>query len=145
MASKKRRSNQDLDSLIPALKSEEKHLEDLLADARARGEAMVQAAEARAAARVQAARQALPGILQAEHESRRAALESSAAEAARAETEKTGELERRARAAMEPTVKYIVALVWPGARQDPPGAAPNPPGAAPNPPGAAPNPPGAAR
>jgi len=130
MASKKRRSNQDLDSLIPALKSEEKHLEDLLADARARAEAMVQDAEARAAARVQAARQALPGILQAEHESRRASLESSAAEAGRAETEKTQELERRARAAMDATVQYIVGLVWPGAARNPPGAARNPPGAA---------------
>ena len=130
MARKKRRSNQELDSLIPALKSEEKHLEDLLADARARAEAMVQDAEARAAARVQAARQALPGILQAEHESRRASLESRAAEAGRAETEKTQELEHRARAAMDATVQYIVGLVWPGARQDPTGVAPNPPGVA---------------
>ncbi len=137
MARKKQRSNQQLDSLIPALKSEEKHLEDLLADTRARAEQIVRDGEARAAARLQAARQALPGILQAEHESRRAALESRAAEAARAETEKTRELERRARVAMDATVEYIVSLVWPGARQNPPGAAQNPPGVAQNPPGVA--------
>jgi hypothetical protein len=125
MAREKHRSKQELDSLIPTLKSEEKHLSDLLAETRERADAMVRDAEARAAARIQAARDELPGTIEAERRARHAALVSSAAEAARAETEKTRELERRARAAMDAVVRYIVSLVWPGA------APPGPPSAAP--------------
>ncbi len=58
---KQKRAKQELDSLIPTIKSEEKRLEDLLVEARARAEGMVRDAEAQAAARIQAARQALPG------------------------------------------------------------------------------------
>lgn len=109
----KHRAKQELDSLIPAIKSEEKHLEDLLAETRTRAEAMLRDAEAQAAAQVQAAREALPGVLETERQVRQAGLEAKAAEAARAEKQKSIELERRARAAMEATVKYIVSIVWP--------------------------------
>jgi multidrug efflux pump subunit AcrA (membrane-fusion protein) len=80
----------------------------------------VRDAEAQAAARIQAARQALPGILQAERDARRAALVRKAEEAARTEEEKTRALQQSARAAMEKTVAYIVSLVWPGMRPNPP-------------------------
>ena len=113
MAREKHRSKQELDSLIPTLKSEEKHLSDLLAQERAHAEGIVRDAEARAAARIQSARDELPGAMDAERRARHAALASRAAEAARAEKEKTRELERRARAAMDATVRFIVSLVWP--------------------------------
>ena len=115
MPKQKPRIRQELDSLIPTIKSEEKHLSDLLAEARARAEAIVRDAEAEAAARIQEARDELPGAMNTERRARHAALVSRAAEAARAETEKTRELERRARAAMDATVRFIVSLVWPGA------------------------------
>lgn len=114
MPKHKPRGAQQLDSLIPTIKGEEKHLQELLADAHARAEAIVRDAEARAAARIQAERLALPGIVEAERRARHASLESRAAEEARAETQKTRELERRAHAAMDSVVAYIVSLVWPG-------------------------------
>ncbi|MGA2379436.1 MAG: hypothetical protein ABSG85_09025 [Spirochaetia bacterium] len=120
MAKQKKRLKQELESLIPTIKHEERHLEDLLVDARARADGIVRDAEAQAAARIQAARQALPGILQAERDARRAALVRKAEEAARTEEEKTRALQQSARAAMEKTVAYIVSLVWPGMRPNPP-------------------------
>jgi hypothetical protein len=127
---KQKRAKQELDSLIPTIKSEEKHLEDLLVETRARAEGMVRDAEAQAAARIQSARQALPAILEAERRARHASLETRAAEAARAETQKTLELERRARAAMEAAVRYIVSIVWPATGRNPSVGPENPPGAA---------------
>ena len=120
MPKQRRRPKQELDSLIPAIKSEEKHLEDLLAEARVRVDGIIRDAEAQAAERIKAAQLALPGVLEAGRRSRHAAVESMAAEAAREETQKTRDLEHRARASMDATVRYIVSLVWPGAAQDPP-------------------------
>jgi len=114
---KPKRAKQELESLIPTIKNEEKHLEDLLGDTRSRADGIVKDAEAQAAARIQEARQALPGILQAERDARRAALVRKAEEAARTETERAHGLEQSARAAMDAAVAYIVSLVWPGARK----------------------------
>ena len=113
MPKQRRRPKQELDSLIPTLKSEEKHLEDLLGEARARVDEIIRDAEAQAAERIRAEQLALPGILEAARRSRHAALEGRAAQAAQAETEKTRELEQRAQVSMEATVQYIVSLVWP--------------------------------
>jgi hypothetical protein len=116
MAKQKKRAKQELESLIPTIKDEESHLEAMLGDTRARADAIVRDAEEQAAALIQSARTALPGILQAERDARRAAMVRRAEEAARTEREKTGELETRARAAMESAVTYIVSLVWPAGR-----------------------------
>jgi vacuolar-type H+-ATPase subunit H len=113
MARQKQPSRQQLDSLIPAIKTEEKRLDDLLAEARARAEAMVREAEQQAAARVETARDSLPAFLEAERESRRAAMERKAAQAAAEEEVRARALEKRARDSMEATADYIVSLVWP--------------------------------
>jgi len=120
MPKQRRRPKQELDSLIPAIKSEEKHLEDLLAQARVRVDGIIRDAEAQAAQQIKAAQLALPGLLEEGRRARHAAVESRAAEAAREETQKTRDLERRARVSMDATVRYIVSLVWPGTAQDPP-------------------------
>ena len=122
MAKQIKRPKVELESLIPTIKHEEMHLEDLLGDARARADSIVRDAEAQAAARIQAARQALPRILQAERDARRAALVHRAEEAARTEEEKTRALQQSARAAMDKTVVYIVSLVWPATGPQPPAA-----------------------
>jgi vacuolar-type H+-ATPase subunit H len=120
MPRQKPRVAQELDSLIPTLKSEEKRLQELLADARARADGIVHDAEARAGEAVQAARRDLPAFIEGQRRARRAELESGAAEAARGETEKTRQLQARARAAMDEAVRYIVSLVWPVAPDPPP-------------------------
>ena len=116
MPKQKKRAKHELESLIPTIKNEESRLEDLLADARARADGIVRDAEAQAAALTASARTALPGILQAERDARRAAMVRKAEESAHTETENTRAVEDRARAAMEETVSYIVSLVWPGSR-----------------------------
>jgi vacuolar-type H+-ATPase subunit H len=124
MAKQKKPAKHELESLIPTIKDEESHLEEMLGDTRARADGIVRDAEAQAAALIQSARKALPGILQAERDARRAALVRRADEAARTEEEKTREIGSRARAAMEQTVDYIVSLVWPGGQRP---ASPKPP------------------
>jgi vacuolar-type H+-ATPase subunit H len=124
MAKQTKRPKQKLESLIPAVKNEEKRLESQLGDALARTESIVEDARAQAAALIESTRKALPGILQAERDARRAALQRRAEEAARTETERTGALQARAREAMDAAVAYIVSLVWPGAPSDPPGESP---------------------
>jgi hypothetical protein len=114
MAKQKKRTTHELESLIPTIKNEERHLDDLLGDARARAAGIVRDAEAQAAALIESTRTAIPGILQAERDARRAALVQKAEEAARVEVERTRAVEKSARAAMERTVAYIVSLVWPG-------------------------------
>jgi len=104
-----------LDSLIPALKTEEKRLEDLLAEARARAAALVQEAERQADARIAEARQALPAFLDAERRSRQAALERRAAQHAAEEERRAVDTERRGRSGLDEAADYIVSLVWPGA------------------------------
>jgi vacuolar-type H+-ATPase subunit H len=116
MPRQKPRVAQELDSLIPTIKSEEKRLQELLADARARADAIVRDAEARAAEAIEAARRELPALVETRRRERHAELESRAAEAARGETERTRALEIHARAAMDAAVRHIVSLVWPVAR-----------------------------
>jgi vacuolar-type H+-ATPase subunit H len=113
----KKRTKHELESLIPAIKNEERHLDDLLGDARARAVGVVRDAEAQAAALIESTRTAIPGILRAERDARHAALVRKAEEAARVEVERTRAVENTARAAMERTVAYIVSLVWPRARK----------------------------
>ena len=119
MAKQQKRAKQELESLIPTIKVEEKRLEDLLGDARAQAEAIVRSAQTGADELIESTRKALPGILQAEREARRAALVRRAEEAAGAEAERTRALERTGRESMKATVSYIVSLVWPGAPSPP--------------------------
>jgi hypothetical protein len=116
MARQKQPSRQQLDSLIPAIKTEEKRLDDLLVEVRAQVEGMIKDAEQQAAARVESTRESLPALLEAERESRRAAMESKAAQSAAEEERRARAIEERARAAIDATADYIVSLVWPGAR-----------------------------
>jgi hypothetical protein len=121
MAKQQKRAKQELESLIPTIKVEEKRLEDLLGDARAQAEAIVRSAQTGADELIESTRKALPGILQAEREARRAALVRRAEEAAGAEAERTRALEQTGRESMKVTVSYIVSLVWPGAPSPPQG------------------------
>jgi vacuolar-type H+-ATPase subunit H len=116
MARQKQPTRQQLDSLIPAIKTEEKRLDELLVEARAQAEAKVREAEQQAAARVEAARESLPAFLETEHKSRRAAMERKAAQAAAEEELRARALEKRANDSMQATADYIVSLVWPGAQ-----------------------------
>ncbi len=113
MPKQKQRPRQ-LDSLIPTIKTEERHLDDLLTEARSRAERIVRDAEAQAAERIEYARKALPGLLEAEREARRAALERNAAAAAAEEEAREADVQRRGRAALEEAAQLIVSLVWPG-------------------------------
>ncbi len=114
MAKQKQPTRQQLDSLIPAIKTEEKRLDDLLVEARAKAQGMIQAAEQEAAARIESTRESLPAFLEAQRESRRTAMERKAAQSAEEEEGKARAAEKRARAAMDATADYIVSLVWPG-------------------------------
>ena len=122
MARQRQPSRQQLDSLIPAIKTEEKRLEDLLADTRARVREMVSNAEHQAAARIEEAREALPAFLKKQRESRMAAMEAKAAQLATEEERRALEVEERARASLDAAADYIVSLVWPGDRTDASGA-----------------------
>ena len=118
MARQKQPTRQQLDSLIPAIKTEEKRLEELLAETRARAHEMVRSAEDQAAARIEEAREALPGFLDAQREARRAAMETKAAQSAAEEERRSVQVEERARASLEAAADYIVSLVWPGGTED---------------------------
>jgi len=117
---KQKPTRQQLDSLIPAIKTEEKRLDDLLAEARAQAEAMVRDAEERARVRIESARESLPALLTSERESRRAAMEATAARSSAEEESRARALEDRAHAAMTGAADFIVSLVWPGGCKDAP-------------------------
>ena len=117
MPKQKQRPRQ-LDSLIPTIKTEERRLDDLLTDARARADRLVRDAETQAAARIEAAQAGLPQMLAAERQARLGAMEKQA-EAAAAELQgRQAELERRARAALEEAARFIVSVVWPDTGQE---------------------------
>jgi vacuolar-type H+-ATPase subunit H len=116
MAKRRERTRKELGSLIPEIKTEEHHLDDLLSGARAEAERIFQDAEAEADSRVRAARVALPRIIAAERESRTAGMHREAAAAARAEEERTRVQETAATAAIDDAVAYVVSLVWPEKR-----------------------------
>ena len=113
MEKKQKRGKQELESLIPTIKDEEKHLDDLLESARAQAERLIAEAEKDAEERVRRARQELPQLLAAEREMRLAALQSRAGEELRAARESTRDLEKAAAGRMEKTVASIVSRVWP--------------------------------
>jgi len=118
MARQKQPSRQQLDSLIPAIKTEEKRLDDLFADTRARVHEMVRNAEHQAAARIEEARKALPAFLKTQRESRLAAMEAKATQLSTEEERRAVEVEERARASLDAAADYIVSLVWPRGRKD---------------------------
>jgi vacuolar-type H+-ATPase subunit H len=117
MVKKKLRERQELDSLIPSIKSAEKSLDDLLEGARAEAAELVQSAETEAARRIQQAREETPGILARERESRMVSLRARAAEQLEAAREENRRLEEKAAGGMEAAVRLIVSRVWPGAEK----------------------------
>jgi len=114
MSKRQRIQKNESESLIPSLKTEEKHLEELLVETRGQAARIISEAEAGAAAHVASVESALPDLIGRLHESRIASLEEKAEEvrrAARAETEK---LERDAAERLSDAVAYIVSRIWPG-------------------------------
>ncbi|MGA2976639.1 MAG: hypothetical protein ABSF77_15125 [Spirochaetia bacterium] len=116
MEKRQKRGKQELDSLIPTVKKEEKHLDNLLTAARAEADGTVRDAESKAASRVQGALADLPRIIAAERASKLASLRQEAETAIEAEQKRTRTLERAAAKAMDDAVAYIVSLVWPEGR-----------------------------
>ncbi len=117
MGKRQRTQKNESESLIPSLKTEEKHLEELLEQARGQATRIISEAEAAAAAHMASVESALPDLTGRLHESRIASLEEKAEEvrrAARAETEK---LERDAAERLSAAVAFIVSRVWPGGRR----------------------------
>ncbi len=117
MTKGQKRVRKDLGSLIPEIKTEEKHLDDLLGGARTEAERIHADAETEAASRIREARAALPRVTEAERESRVAAMHREATAAARTEEERTRAQELAAAAAVDDAVAYVVSLVWPRGRQ----------------------------
>jgi hypothetical protein len=114
MEKKQKHGKQELPSLIPSVKNEEKHLADLLETAGSDAAASIQAAEAAAEDRVRRAREQVPRKLAAERERRLAAMKSAAEEELAAARERTRQVEREAAGRIEEAVRRIVSLVWPG-------------------------------
>ena len=116
MPKQKQRPRQ-LDSLIPTIKTEERRLDDLLADARARAEQTVKDARAEAASRIESNRASLPALVKSQREARWPELERGAAAASADEEARVRTVETRARTRMDETVRFIVSLVWPKGRR----------------------------
>ena len=112
MEKKQKREKQELESLIPSIKNEEKHLDGLLESARAQADRLIAEAEKDGEERVRRIREEMPGLLAAEREKRKAALLRRAEEELRAARERTRDLEKAAAERMEKTVTSIVARVW---------------------------------
>jgi vacuolar-type H+-ATPase subunit H len=127
MAKKQKRAHQELESLIPSIKSEERHLADQLEKARAEAERLIQEAEKEAEARVERAKADLPGFLEVERTTRMESLRHEAEETLHTARGETDYLERVAAGRLGEAVAYIVSRVWP-ARTNPRGteARPNP-------------------
>jgi len=117
MARKKLRERQELDSLIPSIKSAEKTLDDLLEGARAEAAELIQSTETEAARRIQRAREEIPALLARERESRMVSLRSRAAEALEAARAENRRLEKKAAEGMKAAAALIVSRVWPGAEK----------------------------
>ena len=115
MAKKKQREKQELESLIPSIKSAEKDLDDLLEGARAEAAELIQTTETEAARRVQSCRDEIPGLLAREREARVVSLRARAAEVLEAAREENRRLEKAAAGSMGAAVALIVSRVWPGA------------------------------
>jgi vacuolar-type H+-ATPase subunit H len=117
MAKKKRREKQELDSLIPSIKSAEKNLDDLLEGARAEAADLIREAEAEAGRLIQRSREDIPGLLARERESRMVSLRARAAEVLEAAREENRGLEKEAAKSMGAAVALIVSRVWPRAKK----------------------------
>jgi hypothetical protein len=117
MAKKKLREKQELDSLIPSIKSAEKNLDDLLEGARAEAAEHIQTTETEAARRIQRSREEIPGLLARERESRMVSLRARAAEVLDAAREENRRVEKEAAGSMGAAVALIVSRVWPGAKK----------------------------
>jgi hypothetical protein len=115
MAKKKQREKQELESLIPSIKSTEKTLEDLLESARAEAAELIQTTETEAARRIERSREGIPGLLARERESRMVSLRARASETLEAAREENRRLEKEAAGNMGAAVALIVSRVWPGA------------------------------
>jgi F0F1-type ATP synthase membrane subunit b/b' len=115
MAKKQKRAQQELESLIPTIKSAEKQLADQLAVARTEAERLVLEAEKEAEVRVERAKADLPALLSAQREKRMEALRREAEDALRAALEESGDREGSAEQKMNDAVAYIVSRVWPAA------------------------------
>ena len=114
MAKKQKRAHQELESLIPTIKSEEKHLADQLEKARAEADLLIQEAEKEAEARVERAKADLPGLLEIERAARMESLRREAEETLHTARGETDSIERAAAGRLGEAVAYIVSRVWPG-------------------------------
>jgi cell division septum initiation protein DivIVA len=113
MAKKKQREKQELESLIPSIKSAEKSLDDLLEGARAEAADLIQATEAEAVQRIQRSREEIPGLLAREREARMASLRAKAADVLEKAREKNRRLEKEAAGKVGAAAALIVSRVWP--------------------------------
>jgi vacuolar-type H+-ATPase subunit H len=111
---KQKRETQELESLIPSIKSAEQRLDELLAGARAEAADLILAAEAEAARRIQRSQEEIPGLLARERESRMVSLRAKAAELLEAAREENRRIEKDAAGSMSAAVALIVSRVWPG-------------------------------
>jgi hypothetical protein len=116
MEKKQKHGKQELPSLIPSVKTEEKHLAEMLENAGADASASIRQAEAAAEERVANAREQMPQRLKDEREQRLAALKKLTEEELAAARKHIAESEREAAGRMDGAVRRIVSLVWPGAR-----------------------------
>ncbi|MGA2478837.1 MAG: V-type ATPase subunit subunit G family protein [Spirochaetia bacterium] len=116
MEKKQKRGKQELPSLIPSVKSEEKHLAELLVTAGSDASACIREAEAAAEESVRLAREQMPQKLKDERAQRLATMKKlTEEELGRART-LIAQTEGEAAGRMEEAVRRIVSLVWPGAR-----------------------------
>jgi cell division septum initiation protein DivIVA len=113
MEKKQKRGKQELESLIPLVKSAEKSLDDLLEGARAEAADLIQTTEAEGASRIQRSRDEIPELLARERESRMISLRAKAAEVLEAARTGNRQLEKEAAGSMEAAVALIVSRVWP--------------------------------
>lgn len=117
LAKKHKGDKQELESLIPSIKSAEKTLDDLLEGARAEAAELIQNTETEAARRIQRSREEIPGLLARERESRMVSLRARAAEVLEAAREENRRQEKKAAGSMGAAVALIVSRVWPGAKK----------------------------
>jgi vacuolar-type H+-ATPase subunit H len=113
MAKKQKRTQQELESLIPTIKNAEKQLAEQLMEARAEAERLILEAEKEAEVRVERAKADLPALVAAQREKRMEGLRGEAEEALRAARKESGAKEGTAAERMATAVAFIVSRVWP--------------------------------
>ena len=115
MAKKQKRAQQELESLIPTIKNEEKLLAERLEKARADAQRVVQEAEKEAEDRIERGKADLPRFIEKERAARLESLRREAEETLHAARAETGEIERAAAGRLQDAVAWIVSRVWPAA------------------------------